>query len=67
MCNIGLTVFVVMPMILLGISKFGDDMSPSFMGTDHYIYRNGGRIYLHKVGGGEPVVFLHAVGLSGWA
>ena len=37
------------------------------MGTDHYIYRNDGRIYLRKVGGGEPVVFLHAVGLSGWA
>ena len=36
------------------------------LGTDHYIYRRYGRVYVHKMGGGEPVIFLHAVGLSGW-
>ena len=36
------------------------------LGTDHYIYRRDGKVYVHKVGGGEPVIFLHAVGLSGW-
>lgn len=36
------------------------------LGTDHYIYRRDGRVYVYKVGGGEPVVFLHAVGMSGW-
>ena len=42
-------------------------MANTLMGTDHYIYRNDGRIYVHRVGGGEPIIFLHAVGLSGWS
>ena len=40
--------------------------TPALMGTEHYVYRRDGRIYVYKVGGGEPVIFLHAVGLSGW-
>ena len=38
----------------------------ALMGTEQYIYCRDGRIYVYKVGGGEPVIFLHAVGLSGW-
>ena len=36
-------------------------------GTEHYISREDGRVYYHRVGRGEPIVFLHAVGLSGWS
>ena len=39
----------------------------ALMGTEHYVYRRDGKIYVYKVGGGEPVIFLHAVGKSGWS
>ena len=42
-------------------------MTTALMGTEHYIYRRDGKIYVYKVGGGEPVIFLHAVGQSGWS
>jgi pimeloyl-ACP methyl ester carboxylesterase len=37
-------------------------------GTEHYIYRRHGKVYVHRVGGGDPIVFLHAVGghAKGW-
>ena len=41
-------------------------MATALLGTEHYIYRKDGKVYVYKVGGGEPVIFLHAVGLSGW-
>jgi pimeloyl-ACP methyl ester carboxylesterase len=41
-------------------------MDAPLMGTDHYIYRRDGKIYVRKIGAGDPVIFLHAVGLSGW-
>ena len=40
-------------------------MATKLMGTEHYIYRRDGRVYAYQVGGGEPVIFLHAVGSSG--
>ena len=36
------------------------------MGTEHYVYRRDGKVYLYQVGGGEPIIFLHAAGQSGW-
>ncbi|MCZ6789398.1 MAG: alpha/beta hydrolase [Chloroflexi bacterium] len=42
-------------------------MAAALMGTDHYVYRQDGRVYLHKIGGGEPLLFLHLVGASGWS
>ena len=40
-------------------------MDAPLMGTDHYIYRRDGRIYVRKIGAGDPIIFLHAVGLVG--
>ena len=42
-------------------------MATALLGTEHYIYRKDGKLYVYQVGGGEPVVFLHAVGGSGWS
>ena len=42
-------------------------MTTALMGTEHYIYRRDGKVYVYKVGGGEPVILLHAVGQSGWS
>ncbi|MBI2165162.1 MAG: alpha/beta hydrolase [Chloroflexi bacterium] len=36
------------------------------LGTDHYVYRKDGRVYLYRVGRGEPVIFLHNFELSGY-
>jgi pimeloyl-ACP methyl ester carboxylesterase len=37
------------------------------IGSEHYVYRSDGRIYVHASGTGEEsIVFLHAVGRSGW-
>ena len=41
------------------------NMNTKMMGTEHYVYRKDGRVYAYQVGGGEPVIFLHAVGSSG--
>ena len=41
-------------------------MATDFMGTEHYIYRRDGKIYVYQVGGGEPIIFLHTTGGSGW-
>jgi pimeloyl-ACP methyl ester carboxylesterase len=38
----------------------------ALQGTEHYIYRKHGKLYVYQVGGGEPVIFLHAAGQSGW-
>lgn len=35
------------------------------LGLEHHIYRRDGMIRLHRVGAGEPVLFLHSVGTSG--
>jgi pimeloyl-ACP methyl ester carboxylesterase len=35
-------------------------------GTEHSIYRKDGKVYLYKVGAGEPVLFIHGVRSSGW-
>ena len=35
--------------------------------TDHYVSREDGSVYYAKLGQGEPLVFLHSVGLSGWS
>lgn len=40
--------------------------STSLLGTEHYIYRRDGRIYVYRVGSGDPIIFLHAIGSSGW-
>ena len=42
-------------------------MTSTLMGTEHYVYRRDGRVYLRKIGGGEPLLFLHPVGSSGWS
>ena len=41
-------------------------MTGSNEGTEHYVSREDGGVYYYKVGQGEPLIFLHAVGLSGW-
>ena len=41
-------------------------MATVLTGTEHYIYRKDGRIYLYRVGGGDPVLFIHGVRSSGW-
>ena len=40
----------------------------ALLGTEHYIYRMHGKVYVHRVGGGDPIVFLHGVGdhAKGW-
>ncbi len=35
--------------------------------TGHYVSRKDGRVYYDKRGSGKPLIFLHAVGLSGWS
>ena len=35
--------------------------APALLGTEHYIYRKDGKVYVHRVGDGDPVVFLHSV------
>ena len=39
---------------------------PPLMGTEHYIYRRDGNIRVYRVGGGEPVLFIHGSRNSGW-
>ena len=41
-------------------------MSPPLTGTEHHIYRKDGMVYLYKVGGGPPLLFIHGVRGSGW-
>lgn len=42
-------------------------MAKLLTGSEHYVYRRDGRIYVHASGRGEKsIVFLHAVGRSGW-
>ena len=36
-------------------------------GTGHYVSRKDGRVYYDQRGNGEPLIFMHAVGLSGWS
>lgn len=36
-------------------------------GTEHYVSRSDGRVYYYKTGRGEPLVFLHGTGSSGWS
>ena len=31
--------------------------TPALLGMEHYIYRKHGKVYVHRVGGGEPIVF----------
>jgi pimeloyl-ACP methyl ester carboxylesterase len=40
-------------------------MTTALQGTEHYVYRRDGRVYVYRVGGGEPAILLHAVGSSG--
>ena len=42
-------------------------MAQTFLGTDHYVYRRDGKLYVRKVGSGDPLVLLHINGLSGWS
>ena len=35
--------------------------APALLGTEHYIYRKDGKVYVHRVGDGDPIVFLHSV------
>lgn len=35
--------------------------------SEHYVGRKDGRVYYAKVGEGEPLLMLHAAGLSGWS
>ena len=35
--------------------------------SEHYVARKDGRIYYARVGKGEPLLMLHAAGLSGWS
>ena len=35
--------------------------------TDHYVSREDGSVYYTKLGQGDPLVFLHSIGLSGWS
>ena len=39
----------------------------TLMGLEHYIYRRDGKVYVHRLGGGEPIIFLHSVGSHGAA
>lgn len=41
-------------------------MTNTLSRTEHNIYRKDGKVYLYAVGSGEPLVFLHGVGNSGW-
>jgi pimeloyl-ACP methyl ester carboxylesterase len=41
-------------------------MTDGMTGSDNYVSRPDGRIYYHKVGEGEPVIFMHSSGGSGW-
>ncbi len=36
-------------------------------GTEHYVSRPDGRVYYYKAGSGEPLIFLHGTGSSGWS
>ena len=40
-------------------------MATALMGVEHNIYRADGKVYVHRVGGGDPVLFIHGVGGSG--
>ncbi len=42
-------------------------MTAPMKSTEHYVSRPDGQIYYFKTGHGEPLVFLHAAGLSGWS
>ena len=42
-------------------------MASSAKGTGHYVSRKDGRVYYDERGSGEPLIFIHAVGLSGWS
>lgn len=33
----------------------------ALLGVEHYIYRRDGKVYVHRVGGGDPIIFLHSV------
>ena len=33
----------------------------TLLGIEHYIYRTDGRVYVRRVGDGEPIIFLHSV------
>lgn len=35
--------------------------------TGHYVSRKDGKVYYDKRGEGEPLIFMHAVGMSGWS
>ncbi len=41
-------------------------MATALMGTEHDIYRKDGKVYLYRVGSGEPVLFIHGVRGSSW-
>lgn len=36
------------------------------MGTDHYVYRDDGKVYYKKIGDGDPVLLIQGAGLGGW-
>jgi len=40
-------------------------MATALMGMEHNIYRADGKVYVNRVGGGDPVLFIHGVGNSG--
>lgn len=42
-------------------------MTTPMKGTEHYVSRPDGKVYYFRTGHGEPLVFLHAAGLSGWS
>lgn len=42
-------------------------MATGLKGTEHYVSRPDGRAYYYKIGKGEPLVFMHSAGASGWA
>ena len=37
----------------------------ALMGLEHYVYRRDGKVYVYRVGDGDPIVFLHSVGTHG--
>ena len=40
-------------------------MPSTLLPTEHSIYRKDGRVWVSRVGGGEPTLFIHALGQSG--
>jgi pimeloyl-ACP methyl ester carboxylesterase len=40
-------------------------MATKLTGIEHNIYRSDGKVHLYRVGGGDPILFIHGVGGNG--